>query len=133
MSARKLIQSFGMAGLFILAGASGAFGQFSIDWHTVDGGGGISEGGGFTVQGTIGQPDAGAMAGGDYLLAGGFWPAFTFCFVDLDDWANFAGQWLLEGPDLPADIALDDEIVDTNDLLGFAEVFLSICPGGWEL
>ena len=37
MSARKLIQSFGMAGLLILAGASGAFGQFSIDWHAIDG------------------------------------------------------------------------------------------------
>jgi len=47
--------------------------QFSIDWFTFDGGGGTSTGGVYTVSGTIGQPDAGAMSGGSYSLAGGFW------------------------------------------------------------
>ena len=48
--------------------------QFSIDWHTIDGGGGTSTGGVFTVSGTIGQPDAGGpMIGGNYSLTGGFW------------------------------------------------------------
>jgi hypothetical protein len=47
--------------------------QFSIDWHTIDGGGGTSTGGVFAVSGTIGQPDAGVMSGGSYSLAGGFW------------------------------------------------------------
>jgi hypothetical protein len=48
--------------------------QYSIDWHTIDGGGGASSGGGFTVSGTIGQPDAGGpMTGAPYLLTGGFW------------------------------------------------------------
>jgi hypothetical protein len=47
---------------------------FSIDWHTIDGGGGTSTGGVFTVSGTIGQPDAdGPMIGGSYSLTGGFW------------------------------------------------------------
>ena len=50
-----------------------AWGQYTIDWSTVDGGGGTSTGGVFTVSGTIGQPDAGAMSGGDYSLTGGFW------------------------------------------------------------
>jgi hypothetical protein len=50
------------------------FGQsYSIDWSTVDGGGGTSTGGVYSVSGTIGQPDAGAMSGGNYSLAGGFW------------------------------------------------------------
>src|SRR5688572_9273410 len=46
---------------------------FSIDWFTVDGGGGTSTGGVFKVSGTVGQADAGAMGGGGFLLQGGFW------------------------------------------------------------
>src|SRR5215471_11484076 len=47
--------------------------QYSIDWFTVDGGGGTSTNGQFAVSGTIGQPDAGAMSGGNFSLTGGFW------------------------------------------------------------
>ena len=48
--------------------------QYSIDWFTVDGGGGTSTGGTYAVSGTIGQPDAGGpMSGGNYSLTGGFW------------------------------------------------------------
>jgi hypothetical protein len=47
--------------------------NFSLNWWTVDGGGGTSSGGGFTVSGTVGQPDAGAMSGGNFVLEGGFW------------------------------------------------------------
>ena len=36
--------------------------QYSIDWSTIDGGGGTSTGGVYTVSGTIGQPDAGGIA-----------------------------------------------------------------------
>jgi len=32
--------------------------SYSIDWFTIDGGGGMSTGGVFSVSGTIGQPDA---------------------------------------------------------------------------
>jgi hypothetical protein len=51
----------------------GAQAQYSLDWHTLDGGGGTSTGGVFTVSGTIGQPDAGVMTGGQFTLHGGFW------------------------------------------------------------
>src|SRR5437763_7486949 len=47
--------------------------SFSIDWFTIDGGGGTSTGGVYTVSGTIGQPDAGKMSGGNFTLDGGFW------------------------------------------------------------
>jgi hypothetical protein len=47
--------------------------SYSVDWSTVDGGGGTSTGGVFSVTGTIGQPDAGAMSGGNYSVEGGFW------------------------------------------------------------
>ena len=46
---------------------------FAIDWFTIDGGGGTSTGGVYSVSGTIGQPDAGEMSGGPYTLVGGFW------------------------------------------------------------
>jgi hypothetical protein len=49
--------------------------SFSIDWFTIDGGGGPSTGDGFTLNGTVGQPDASTMSGGNYSLAGGFWGA----------------------------------------------------------
>jgi hypothetical protein len=48
--------------------------NYSIPWWTVDGGGGMSTGGAFTLKGTIGQPDAGErLTGGSYALGGGFW------------------------------------------------------------
>ena len=51
-----------------------AVGQsYSIDWHTIDGGGGTSTGGVYSVSGTIGQPDAGRMSGGNFTIDGGFW------------------------------------------------------------
>ncbi len=50
---------------------------FSIDWHTIDGGGtGSSDDGqpgGFELAGTIGQHDAGSMAGSEFEVSGGFW------------------------------------------------------------
>jgi len=46
---------------------------YSIDWFTVDGGGGASAGGAYVLCGTIGQPDAGESSGGDYSISGGFW------------------------------------------------------------
>src|SRR6266446_895868 len=51
---------------------------YSIDWLTIDGGGGTSTGGVYSVSGTIGQPDAGGpMTGGNFSLVGGFWSLFA--------------------------------------------------------
>lgn len=59
--------------LLISAAASASSQNYSIDWFTIDGGGGTSSGGSYSVSGTIGQPDAGSMSGGAYTLVGGFW------------------------------------------------------------
>lgn len=56
-----------------LAVALVAMAQYSINWSTIDGGGGTMSGGDFVLRGTIGQPDADNMDGGDYLIHGGFW------------------------------------------------------------
>ena len=46
----------------------------SIDWFTVDGGGGVCTGGVYGVNSTIGQADAGEpMTNGLYALTGGYW------------------------------------------------------------
>lgn len=51
-----------------------ALGQsYSINWHTIDGGGGTSTGDVYSVSGTVGPADTGTMTGGSYSLAGGFW------------------------------------------------------------
>jgi len=57
----------------------GALAQYAINWHTIDGGGGTSTGGVYSVSGTIGQPDASqqTMSGGNYLLTGGFWALYA--------------------------------------------------------
>ena len=67
-----------LAGFALLAGIQGAGAQtgggYDLSWNTVDGGGFIwSSGGGYTLGGTIGQADAGAMSGGGFALTGGFW------------------------------------------------------------
>ena len=47
---------------------------YDLTWNTIDGGGDTSTGSGYTLMGTIGQPDAGAaMNVSGYTLAGGFW------------------------------------------------------------
>lgn len=47
---------------------------YEINWYTIDGGGAMNvSGGSYSLSGTIGQPDAGALSGGAYTLAGGFW------------------------------------------------------------
>lgn len=61
-----------------------AHAQYEISWYTIDGGGGTSTGGSYSLSGTIGQPDADVVSlcsadGGagcinpTYELTGGFW------------------------------------------------------------
>jgi hypothetical protein len=66
----------GLTLLLLVLGVSAAPAQpnYSLDWFSVDGGGGTSTGGVYAVSGTIGQPDAGpTLKGGNYALDGGFW------------------------------------------------------------
>jgi len=49
-------------------------GDYDLSWSSVDGGGyTFSSGGAYAIGGSIGQPDAGLLTGGDYTLGGGFW------------------------------------------------------------
>jgi hypothetical protein len=107
-------------------------------WSTIDGGGGRSSGGDFALVGTIGQPDAGKMAGGDYKLSGGFWPRgpLVSCFVNFEDFAEFAMYWLdapcnagnnwCQGADLDWSTA-----VGLSDVRELAYWWLTECPLDW--
>ena len=46
--------------------------DFTLDWHTLAGGAGDSNGGDFALISTLGQPEAGRINGSDYGLEGGF-------------------------------------------------------------
>lgn len=62
------------AALVLLGATLGLNAQnLAIRWSTIDGGGGTSTGGVYAVSGTIGQPDAGIMRGGNFAVNGGFW------------------------------------------------------------
>ncbi len=107
---------------------------YDLSWYTIDGGGGVSSDETYIVRGTIGQPDTGYSAGGDYEVLGGFWPGESMCFVDFEHFARFAQHWLQTGSDLPADLYEDQyDIVDYFDLDVFVEEWLYWCPYGWPL
>jgi hypothetical protein len=90
----------------------GAVAQYAIDWHTIDGGGGSSTGGVYSVSGTIGQPDASVtpMTGGSYSVTGGFWalyavqvpgaPTLTIlpagCGLAMISWTPATTNWVLQ-------------------------------------
>jgi len=51
---------------------------YDLAWWTVDAGGGQSIAPGYTLDGTIGQPDAGpSLADSTYTLSGGYWGSVT--------------------------------------------------------
>ena len=84
--------------------------NYEIAWFTVDGGGSTGAGGQFSIEGTIGQTDAGTSFGNRYTLEGGFWnsasswneelaPRLSISFVGgnvLVSWPAPATGYLLE-------------------------------------
>jgi len=47
---------------------------YEISWYTIDGGGAQNlSGGSYSLNGTIGQFEAGSQSGGSYALKGGYW------------------------------------------------------------
>jgi hypothetical protein len=54
------------------------------------------------------------------------------CFVQFDDFARFAEQWLYTGTGLAGDIDKDND-VDIEDLKRFADYWLACCPYNWTL
>jgi hypothetical protein len=91
-----------------------AFGQFTMTWTTIDGGGGTCTGGGLTLNCTIGQPDAGpVMTGGTFTFTGGFW----------------TGVGGTTGPHCgTADFNCDGDIGTDSDIAAFFACLSGSCP-----
>ncbi len=99
-------------------------------WTIDSGGVAGSTGGGYELSGTIGQPEAGSLAGGDFELTGGYWFGVapgdcdsTGC-VDLLNYVEFesciAGP--ASGPPIGSCRCFDVNRSSTIDLADFAEV-----------
>ena len=118
----------------LLITTSIVYADYSIDWYTIDGGGGTSTGGSYILTGTIGQPDASDSQSESFIILGGFWPGGPVCIVNLEHFARFAEYWLTTGTDLPADLYLDENnIVNLDDLNVFLDYWLWYCPPEWPL
>jgi len=109
--------------IFIVPALSQGAGPYKIGSYTIDGGGGTSSSGTYTLSGTIGQPDADVSDGGGYELLGGFWPSGYLYIVDFNEFARFADGWLETGSGLPADLDGDYD-VDMDDLSRLADYWL---------
>ncbi len=119
----------------LMAAATGFAANYDISWYTIDGGGAVSAGGGYTLSSSIGQPDAGVLTGGNYTLYGGFQvPAGTVapaCDGDLnhDGQVNAADLLLLYSAfevNGGADINHDGQL-NQADLFDFATYWESSC------
>jgi len=92
---QSTITSLILVGLFLSAAASAQ--DFTLNWLTMDGGGGTSRGGAYTISGTIGQFDAGPSSGGPFVIHGGFWlpdpPACACSLTQLRDKDHIILSW----------------------------------------
>jgi hypothetical protein len=102
----------------------------------VDGGGAAgTTGGGYGLGGTIGQPDAGTVSGGQYDFRGGFWPGVIGaaspggCRLDVDgsgpppDLATdivYVARRLLDLPPVPASFRALDPTIPSDVVIGAA-------------
>jgi hypothetical protein len=121
--------------------ASPALAQLSISWSTIDGGGGTTSAGAYTVNATIGQPDAGVMSGGSLVLTGGFWGAAvsTPCYANCDnstaapvlnvnDFICFQSRFAAGDAYANCDGSTAPPILNVNDFICFQARFAAGCP-----
>jgi hypothetical protein len=120
--------------------------DYSLNWSTIDGGGGTSTGGVYSVTGTIGQPDAATMSGGNFTLSGGFWgiiaaiqnPPAPFLTVMrtttntvVVSWPGPEAGWKLQAtPVLPAAPASWTELPPPYSVSGTNLIFIEPLPVG---
>jgi len=109
---------------------------FGLSWNTVAGGGAAATSGGtYGLGGTIGQPEAGAVTGGQYGFRAGFWSGVIGaaspggCRLDVDgsgpppDLATdivYVARRLLHLPPVPASFRALDPTIPSDVVIGAA-------------
>jgi len=121
---------FGVILMTLYAGM-GVAADYKIPWHTIDGGGGTSTGGPYTLTGTIGQPDTGVSSAGVYVNSAGYWPGNFGYVVNLTDLKLLAEAWMNIGTN-PADLDASGK-VDMSDFAVLSCWWLNHCPADWPL
>jgi hypothetical protein len=127
----------------LYAGAS-ANAQIAIDWQSIDGGGSTtpSTGGTFTLVSSIGQPDAGTLAGGSVSVLGGFWAvaaAGGTCYANCDnstsppilnvnDFICFQQRFAAGAAYANCDGSTSPPVLNVNDFICFQQRFAAGCP-----
>ena len=100
-------------------------GPYDLSWHNI-GPGGSASGGSYSLDASIGQPDAATMSGGSYTLTGGFLPAGPTCALagDLNgdgqvtvlDIQMIAGVWPQSSAAFPYD-QNGDGVLNIQDIV----------------
>ncbi len=136
------IKSWLVASLTAVSFSSAAHAQFQIDWYTIDSGGGAASGGSFSLNGTIGQPDAASSAGGTFDCAGGFWSVFGTaaapCYPNCDgstgsprltsnDFQCFINKYAANDPYANCDGSTFTPVLTSNDFQCFLNAFAAGC------
>ena len=125
----KLI--FHVALAFGLAVAASA--QSSIDWLTVDAGGGASASANYVLDSTIGQPDAATLTSANYTIVGGFWalenlgPASGLPMLHIA--RATPGNVLLSWPSPSTSFVLQENL-DLSNAAGWADIVGSVNDDG---
>jgi hypothetical protein len=115
----------------VLFTAVGYAAEYEIGWQTIDGGGGTSSGGPYSLTGTIGQPDTGVSSAGVYVNSAGYWPGSFGCVVNLTDLKLLAEAWMNIGTN-PADLDASGK-VDMSDFAILSDWWMNHCPSDWPL
>jgi hypothetical protein len=134
-----LRSALAVAGLALATTSARA--QFTIDWYTIDGGGGRAVGGTLDLNGTIGQPDAGSAAGGPFQINGGFWTGVATpqaCYANCDnstappilnvnDFICFQQRFAAGDSYANCDGSTSPPVLNVNDFICFQARFVAGC------
>ena len=118
----------------LMAMTAAVAGDYRLHRWTIDGGGVTrSTGGDLELSGTIGQPDAGPMRGGDIELAAGFWFPLEPGDCNIDGTADLvdlralipclSGPAEAHPPDCTCYDLDQDGDIDLHDIAGFERSF----------
>ena len=114
---------------------------YDLNWYTVDGGGAtFLNGAGYQIGATAGQPDAGIMTGGPYILKGGFWFGLEppTCYANCDastgtplltanDFACFLNAYVNNSAYANCDGSTGSPALTPNDFQCFVNLYAAGC------